>query len=102
MTRIFLIYSLLIISSCSTSRKVLPFSDPELRKVDYSQLKYWASHPGKKSFSDYIPKDQQPGQEKLPVDIFFVYPTTLTSGSVPKNPIKRTLFLKLLMILNIK
>ena len=67
-------------SACSTSRQIGPYTDPEIRKIDYSQLDYWAAHPAKKSFSDYIPKDQQPGKEKLAVDVFFLYPTSFTSA----------------------
>lgn len=76
-----LLVCVLILASCSSSRRSLPFTDPDIKTIDYSNLKNWASHPDKFSFSDYIPKDQQPGLKKLDVDIFFLYPTTLTAHS---------------------
>jgi hypothetical protein len=48
---------------------------------DYRDLQYWAAHPDKKDIADSIPK---PLQTSLPPDtavaVFFVHPTTLTSG----------------------
>ena len=50
---------------------------------DYSNLYYWAAHPGKKDPSDSVPK---PLQKEYAVDssadVFFLYPTTLTDANV--------------------
>src|SRR5436190_21070140 len=49
------------------------------RQADYSNLYYWAAHPGKKDPSDSVPQPLQ--QQYAPdssADVFFLYPTTFT------------------------
>jgi len=76
-----------LLSGCATYKCNTPYICPDEKTVDYSKLDNWASHPSKKSYSDLIPKDQLPAAEKLPVDIFFIYPTTFTrlNASEPWN-----------------
>jgi len=78
---------LFLTQGCATYKCNTPFICPDVKTIDYSNLDNWASHPGKKSNSDYVPNDQQPSPEKLPVDIFFIYPTTFTKldASQPWN-----------------
>lgn len=46
---------------------------------DYENLYYWAAHPWKKDPSDSIPKPLREGYAvDSTVDVFFIYPTTLT------------------------
>jgi hypothetical protein len=50
------------------------------KKPDYSDLNYWAAHPWKKDPSDSVPKPLQKSYVKdSSVDVFFIYPTSLTS-----------------------
>ena len=73
-----LLWIILFYSACDTYKCATPYLSPEEKNIDYSNLENWASHPLKKSLSDLIPKDQLPADKKLPVDIFFLYPTTFT------------------------
>jgi Protein of unknown function (DUF3089) len=47
-------------------------------KPDYSQLDYWAAHPGKWDPSDSIPAPLLHEQRDSVVDVFFLHPTTHT------------------------
>ncbi len=88
MIRLVIFLSVLMLApACATYKANTPFITPDEKSVDYSNLENWASHPGKRSLSDLIPKDQLPALKKLPVDIFFLYPTTLTrlNASEPWN-----------------
>jgi hypothetical protein len=50
-------------------------------KPDYSDLHYWAAHPWKKDPSDSVPQPLRASYvQDSAVDVFFIYPTTLTSG----------------------
>lgn len=46
---------------------------------DYSNLNYWAAHPWKKDPSDSVSLPLQNEPVDSSVDVFFLYPTTLTS-----------------------
>ncbi|MBW1298292.1 DUF3089 domain-containing protein [Aquimarina litoralis] len=47
--------------------------------TDYSDLNMWAAHPNKNDTADRVPEQKTlQDQSKLPVDVFFVHPTTLT------------------------
>jgi hypothetical protein len=47
---------------------------------DYADLNYWAAHPWKKNTSDSIPKPLRVNFKRdSSVDVFFLYPTSLTS-----------------------
>lgn len=49
---------------------------------DYSDLNYWAAHPWKKNTSDSVPKPLRHYYKKdSSADVFFIYPTTLTSAT---------------------
>jgi len=59
----------------------LSFKSPD-GKPDYSKPEYWAAHPVKLDPADSIPaplKDYPAGDSG--VDVFFLYPTSFTSGS---------------------
>ncbi|HEY6504433.1 MAG TPA: DUF3089 domain-containing protein [Chitinophagaceae bacterium] len=47
-------------------------------KPDYSDINYWAAHPGKWDPSDSIPKPLQYESRDSSADVFFLYPTTYT------------------------
>jgi hypothetical protein len=48
---------------------------------DYTQLANWAAHPDKVDHADRTPcSDLQNLDEKAPVDVFFIYPTTYTGS----------------------
>ena len=47
-------------------------------KPDYSNLDYWASHPGKWDPADTIPSALSEEKKEKIVDVFFLHPTTLT------------------------
>ena len=48
-------------------------------RADYSNLEYWAAHPGKSDPSDSIPRPLKSDyQFDSSVDVFFLHPTTLT------------------------
>ncbi|MEI8058853.1 MAG: DUF3089 domain-containing protein, partial [Ferruginibacter sp.] len=50
------------------------------KKPDYSNLNYWAAHPCKKHPSDSVPMPLLKSYLRVSsVDVFFIYPTTLTS-----------------------
>ena len=69
--------------ACTPSATKLISTSPPLKSLapDYRHLQYWAAHPSKKDVSDSIPEPLQTGE---PTDtsaaIFFLHPTTLTSG----------------------
>ena len=77
---------ILLVSSCS------PASTPHISMYrpgqdtmvapDYGKLEYWAAHPDKWDPSDSIPVPLQAETLKdTGVDVFFLYPTTLTTDS---------------------
>ena len=47
---------------------------------DYSQLNYWASHPGKRDPADTVPKALIENEMEKVADVFFLHPTTLTDN----------------------
>jgi hypothetical protein len=47
-------------------------------RPDYSQLDYWAAHPGKWDPSDSMPQALAGSSIDSTVDVFFLHPTTLT------------------------
>ena len=50
-------------------------------RPDYSDLHYWAAHPWKSDPSDSVPQPLRANYvQDSTVDVFFIYPTTLTSG----------------------
>jgi hypothetical protein len=46
---------------------------------DYSNLYYWAAHPGKWDYSDSIPSFLKNEVRDTSVDVFFLHPTTYTT-----------------------
>lgn len=81
----FLIFFLIsLLFSCSKkSYAYLPeyrFSSKD-HIPDYSKLEYWAAHPWKKDLSDSVPQPLRLHYAiDSSVDVFFIHPTTLTSG----------------------
>lgn len=50
-------------------------------KPSYNELKFWASHPGKKDMADLLPKNNKglkDYQSEALADVFFIYPTIYT------------------------
>jgi hypothetical protein len=50
---------------------------------DYSNLKYWASHPWKPDAADKIPSSISNKNKDSLVDVFFIHPTTYTELAMP-------------------
>jgi hypothetical protein len=79
-----LIFFLLVItlfSSCADKYK--PFKTNYTFKSkdgspDYSDLQYWAAHPGKWDPSDSVPEPLRHETRDSSVDVFFLHPTTYT------------------------
>ena len=79
---------LLTLASCSQSNYVkygpIYEKDALTDNPDYSNLAYWAAHPGKKNPSDSLPasiaKNYRPTKN---VDVFFVYPTSYLDTAMP-------------------
>lgn len=80
-----LLLPLFFISLLSCSPKYAKYSDQypqnkSLEMPDYSELYYWAAHPGKKDPSDSVPMALLKKFSRDTVaDVFFLHPTTLTS-----------------------
>ncbi len=69
--------TILLVYSCSPK----PYSfitEADNAQLDYSSLHLWAAHPLKNDPSDLIPGALAPATGQLPVDIFFLHPTTYT------------------------
>ena len=84
---------LIIFSSCSkknfSGKAAYQFKSAD-GKPDYSDLHYWAAHPGKWDPSDSVPKPLRKNyMADTSVDVFFIYPTTLTdkNDDRPNAPI---------------
>ncbi|HEV7781084.1 MAG TPA: DUF3089 domain-containing protein [Chitinophagaceae bacterium] len=72
---------LVCFSSCSrynSLRSKYQFKSPD-GNPDYSDLNYWAAHPGKWDPSDSIPAPLMHEPVDSMVDVFFLHPTTYTS-----------------------
>lgn len=55
-------------------------------RPDYSDLNYWAAHPGKWDPSDSVPQPLQNEIRDSMVDVFFLYPTTFTKKKFKSQP----------------
>ena len=50
-------------------------------KPNYSNINYWAAHPGKFDYSDFLPKNLENDSLILDsIDVFYVYPTMYNNG----------------------
>lgn len=50
------------------------------KEPDYSQAKHWAAHPDRQDNADVVPVGEtKNNQDKAPVDVFFIHPTTYVS-----------------------
>lgn len=71
----------LLLFGCSAKypvqRDLYRFQSPDGRP-DYSQLNYWASHPGKKDPADSVPAALKTEAADSLADVFFIHPTTFT------------------------
>jgi hypothetical protein len=90
MRSIFVFAAFILLASCSQSNysKYGPIYEKEaLSEVpDYSNLGYWAAHPGKRNPSDSIPKNIVANYSSdKNVDVFFVYPTSYLDTSKPSG-----------------
>ena len=54
---------------------------------NYQELEYWAAHPNKKDWADYVPKesDFEDKQATAIADVFYIHPTTALSLSNMRN-----------------
>ncbi len=73
----------LIHSACAP--KYTPYSGDQRfvapsGRPDYTNLHYWAAHPDKWDPSDSVPKALQGKQAEALADVFFLHPTSYTSG----------------------
>ncbi len=84
---IFPLLVLICFSSCSkynSLRTKYQFKSPD-GKPDYSNLDYWAAHPGKWDPSDSIPLPLIHEPVDSMVDVFFLHPTTYTQKRKKKG-----------------
>lgn len=86
MFRLIVALLLIIISFCSCSDKYQAFkSRYQFKSIDgepsYSNLDYWAAHPGKWDPSDSVPIPLRNELRDSTVDVFFLHPTTFTKKS---------------------
>ncbi|ULQ55713.1 DUF3089 domain-containing protein [Flavihumibacter rivuli] len=70
----------LLLSACSSGPRLsVPVNNDIEPAPDYSQIAYWAAHPGKQDPSDLVPAALQKNYVKdSSVDVFFIYPTIYT------------------------
>lgn len=78
--QVLVIFALAIFSACNSSNKITnaayQFKSAD-GKPDYSNLYYWAAHPGKYDPSDSLPKKLRKGfVQDTTADVFFLYPTS--------------------------
>ena len=75
-----LIVTLFIISilSCKTYKPNYTLVELNISVIDYSKKETWAAHPEKTDESDLTPEGGTASYENLPVDVFFIHPTTYT------------------------
>jgi hypothetical protein len=90
MRNYFILAALVLLAGCSKSNfaKYAPIYEKEsLNNIpDFSNLAYWAAHPGKKNPSDSIPKRfQKQAYNAKDVDVFFVYPTSYLDKTMPEG-----------------
>lgn len=80
---------ILLLTACTDKYLALqsryPFKSADGRP-DYSQLDYWAAHPGKWDPSDSVPKPLRLNPRDSSVDVFFLHPTTFTKKSDAGQP----------------
>ncbi len=77
----FLLVLLILLSfSCATTKPQGLFKPKQTSKApDYSDAYYWAALPGKADMADRVPQTlEQPEEENLQADVFFLYPTIYT------------------------
>ena len=79
----------ILLNSCSP--KLTPYSGEKsfqspTGKPDYSNLDYWAAHPGKWDPADSIPEPLRPNTGKKDADVFFLHPTTYTDQDTSDQP----------------
>ncbi len=54
----------------------------ELQSPDYSNLYYWAAHPGKHDAADSVPSFLKDEKRDTLADVFFIHPTTFTKDFI--------------------
>lgn len=74
---------ILLVAGCFPSHKTQTRNYKDLYTAsdtvpDYSDLKFWAAHPYKQDPSDSIPPFLRKEERDSSVDVFFLYPTSLT------------------------
>ena len=79
----FFICFLVILGFSACSDKYKPYRSHYTFKSDtgipdYSNLDYWAAHPGKKDPADSVPAPLRNENRDTLVDVFFIHPTTFT------------------------
>jgi len=90
--------SLLILASCKTVQPPeVTYAECALPAVpDYSLMDHWAAHPDREDEADGTPGlETSPNQTELPIDVFFVHPTTFNTqdawnGSVQDEKLCKT------------
>ena len=90
MRNYFVFAAFILLAGCSKSNyaKYAPIYEKDSLKniPDFSNLAYWAAHPGKKNPSDSIPKRfQKQAYNAKDVDVFFVYPTSYLDKTMPEG-----------------
>jgi hypothetical protein len=79
---------MLALHSCSGSKyNTDNYAPPPTASAqpDYSNLYYWAAHPGKHNASDSTPEPFRNFVKDTTADVFFIHPTTYTDDAAVKN-----------------
>jgi Protein of unknown function (DUF3089) len=75
------LWSALMCCSCANYRPKTAFDPAQVPKPpDYADLNNWAAHPAKKDLADRTPGSLANAQDNAGVDVFFLYPTSLTGS----------------------
>jgi pimeloyl-ACP methyl ester carboxylesterase len=78
---------LLLSGACGSVKPNGPFDAAKApAKPDYSKMDNWAAHPDKSDPADQTPSPELKNEQATaPVDVFFLYPTTLTGTKPNEN-----------------
>jgi len=78
-------FGMIVMMGCSSQQSIHTSQTPPSQASeipDYSNLYYWAAHPYKTDPSDSTPEPYRDFTKDSSVDVFFIYPTSYTDGSV--------------------
>lgn len=78
----YIILLAVLLSSCAGTNSIQPSNNMHSSVPEYSDLYYWAAHPGKQDNSDSTPRPYRNFVRDTSVDVFFIYPTSYTADTM--------------------